>query len=93
MREEIIPKLSQSFGKEVSKNLCRLGEEANELKQYLDERVNSYFSNHICGPFGSVFDLTQEIPLYELKYFIKLLLEKKHRGVSKDVVYYDKFFN
>lgn len=37
MREKMIPLLEESFGKGIAKNLCRLGEEAEELRGYFFE--------------------------------------------------------
>jgi tRNA(Ile)-lysidine synthase len=41
MREETIPLIAQSFGKEIVENLSCLSERASELKKYLDRRIAS----------------------------------------------------
>jgi tRNA(Ile)-lysidine synthase len=41
MREETLPLLNRSFGKEVVENLICLSERAHELKRYLDRKIAS----------------------------------------------------
>lgn len=70
MRHELIPYLSTQFGKEVSPALCRLGEEASELEDYLDAKIAPLLNAAVCGAMGFYLDKDQ---LKEL-----LPLEKKH---------------
>ena len=52
LRHEIIPYLSEQFGKEVAGNLSLLGERAAELKEYLDGRVEAAWSGRRMAPWG-----------------------------------------
>lgn len=42
MRTELLPLLSEHFGKQVSPSLCRLGESALELHEFLEEVLKPY---------------------------------------------------
>ncbi len=44
LREDLIPSLSQHFGKEISLNLCRLGASAEELDLFLQELSLPYLA-------------------------------------------------
>jgi len=57
LRINILPMLSQSFGKEVSDNLALLSERAAELKEYLDRKVSSIQIEE--GPWGKAVYLAQ----------------------------------
>jgi len=52
LREEVIPQLSQAFGKEVGKGLCRLGKEAEQLRRYLDARIEPQLASVRRGRLG-----------------------------------------
>ncbi len=55
LRHEILPSLSKQFGKQVSTSLCRLGEAASELAEFLEVTLEKY-RNCEGG------DLSQEFP-------------------------------
>ena len=86
MRTEILPSLSKSFGKEVGKNLLRLGETASEINEYLEEQTQPYFAPErlIIGPFGTLWDLSTLFPLksLELKYALKKFFVKESISLS-----------
>lgn len=77
LRTKIIPMLSHDFGKEVSPGLCRIGNEAEELKAYLDAQLNDYTQQICRGPFGSLLDLNTQCPSsdFELRYLIRKTCE------------------
>jgi len=50
MRQNLIPMLSESFGKEVSENLSLVSKRAYELRQYLDRKIASI--EVLEGPWG-----------------------------------------
>lgn len=55
MRTEIFPFLNERFGKQSIENLSLLSERAEELKLYLDKRVES--APIYKGPWGTLIDL------------------------------------
>ncbi|MBN4067117.1 tRNA lysidine(34) synthetase TilS [Simkania negevensis] len=59
LRQQILPLLVQSFGKEVTEPLCRLSKASAELRCYLDEKTASY--NHCVSytPDGVVIDFSK----------------------------------
>lgn len=90
MRTQIFPELAKQFGKEVSGNLHRLGRVAQELKEYLDKKTDSYFKQvkEEEGEEGIVVDLN---PLYpfekiELKVFLKRFSSKYELSLSYDAL-------
>lgn len=50
LREDLLPTLSKSFGKEITPSLCRLGEAAAELQDYLETLIAPY-RNQECLNF------------------------------------------
>lgn len=73
LRTQVLPALSEMFGKEVSSGLCAIGMEAGELRSYLDERVAVYLKNIVNGSKGYSLDLNEQCPdsLFELKYLLR----------------------
>lgn len=56
LREEIIPSLSATFGKEIGLNLCRLGETAAELGDFLEEVITPYRKKIVRNEKGATLD-------------------------------------
>lgn len=73
MRISLIPQLSKEFGKEVIAPLCRLGEEGQKLRGYLDRRVEKFSDVKVVGPMGFFIDFRPFFPLesVEVDHFIK----------------------
>ena len=67
LRMEILPLLSQSFGKEVSENLSLLSERAFELREYLDKKIASI--DTLEGPWGKAAYL-ETIDRIEARHFL-----------------------
>lgn len=88
LRKEILPDLSRSFGKEIKENLFRLGNDAFELKQYLERKISPLLTQVQEGPFGSYLDFTPFFPLerIELKAAIKTLFAKEQVILSNDSI-------
>ena len=84
MREEMVPFLTASFGKQVSANLCRLGEESKEVKEYF-HKVNQPI---LEGKDGFRLDLNPYLPmpLIQLKYLIKGWLEQERLTISRQIL-------
>ena len=58
MRMEIFPYLSRTFGKNISENLSLLAVRANELREYLDRKIETH--PILKGPWGVFFELPSE---------------------------------
>ncbi len=78
MRTAILPHLEQQFGKEVSGNLRRLGESAQELADYLMRQLHKYEALIIEDREELRVDLSTYYPLepVEIKAFLKKFSEK-----------------
>ena len=48
--------LRKSLANKSMRSLCRIGTEAGELRNYLNERVHPYFSQMVKGKMGSFLD-------------------------------------
>jgi tRNA(Ile)-lysidine synthase len=76
MRQQIIPELSRQFGKEIHKNLCKLGEAAQELRQYLDRRVEKYFDRVQENEHEVIVEIEPPFEPFEVKVFLKKLAQQ-----------------
>lgn len=87
-RTKIIPELSRDFGKEVGSCLRRIGSEAEELKVYLEEKLDCYIQNMAKGPFGSCLDLETDCPEFdfEIRYLIRKGCEKEGIKLSRHLI-------
>lgn len=87
-RTKIIPELSEDFGKEIHASLCRIGFEAEELKNYLDAQLKKTIHSIVQGPFGSLLDLEKEyfLSALEIKYLIRRLCEKEGMRLSHHLI-------
>ncbi len=74
MREVIFPGIEKQFGKGIGRNLHRLGSSFQELRTYLDRRVERYFSGIQKIKKGYSIRLASFYPLekVEFKHFIQL---------------------
>lgn len=88
MRSEIMPTLSQQFGKEVSGNLCRLGDLAQELESYLERKIEKYESSIQETQEDITIDFTPFYPFeaVEMKFFLKKITERKKVFLSHDSI-------
>lgn len=87
-RTRIIPLLSEEFGKEIAPALCRLGEEAEQLHEYLNSQVAPYLDQAVSGPFGSLLDLSLNCPASPVisKHLIRCFCERHLFALSKDAL-------
>jgi tRNA(Ile)-lysidine synthase len=87
-RVQIIPYLSEVFGKKVDSGLCQISQEASELREYLDERIQPYLNRMIHSPEEYRLDLAGECPqsLFELKYLIRQFCKKSSFALSRQSV-------
>ena len=86
MREELLPYLSNLFGKEISSGLCYLGQESKELIQYLNDQVAPFLSLAVRGPFGSLLDMSGHLPcpVFEIKHLIRLYFKEEGVSLSRE---------
>lgn len=87
MREEILPVLALSFGKEVASNLCRLGEESREVREYFTA-VNRPILDPLLEEGGKAIDLSLWLllPRLQLKYLIKQWLGARDCSPPRQIV-------
>lgn len=85
LRETIFPWLNQAFGKQVQTNLVYLGEEAQELSEYFDQRLTPLLRGAVKGPWGLCLDLQSTLPTsrVELKYLLRLLCAQQGFFLSR----------
>ena len=85
MREEIFPFLRTSFGKEFQQNVCRIAEDAQEMRAYFDEKVASYLDRPIASDFGYFFDFTSHFPtsIFEMRELFRSLGEQFHLSFNR----------
>lgn len=83
MRTEILPYLSKAFGKQIETSLEKLSHEAQELKEYLDSRVEAALSNVKSSPRGLMLDLSSKgSHPFEIKHIIKQLCKASSFPIS-----------
>ncbi len=88
MREVLLPTLSQQFGKQVETSLCRLGEAAEELSEFL-QTVIEPFHRQITRQEGDVsLDFNQFPPQSSFIYkaVIRDFFENERLTLSKSVL-------
>lgn len=90
MRVQMLPYLSEMFGKKVSSGLCQIAEEAGELRDYMDKQVGPYLAKMRIGDQNEyILDLSADCPtdLFELKYLIRQFCKKAAFPLSRDSLY------
>jgi tRNA(Ile)-lysidine synthase len=88
MRLDILPQLSEIFGKQVSSGLCQIAEEAGELRDYLDEKMGGYVDRMSIAGKRYELDLREDCPnhLFELKYLIRQFCKRADFSLSRECV-------
>lgn len=88
LRMTILPQLSKEFGKEISSNLCQIGRDSIELREYLNQQVAPYLAKKQRNVIGSFLDLSDECPksIIELKHLIRLFCEEHAFTLSREAV-------
>lgn len=86
MREEMFPLLTASFGKEISANLCRLGDESKEIKEYF-HNLNRPILATIQKQDPWDLDPYLPMPLIQLKYLLKECLDQEGLTVSGQIIH------
>ncbi len=75
MRNDLLPALAKSFGKEITGSLNAISEEANELNAYMEEKCAGFEKLLHPGPFGTYVDLNGYTHPFEVKYLIRKTLK------------------
>ena len=77
-RTDIIPYLSQAFGKEIQNNLCHLAEETHELQSYFQDKLKQFPVETNADSSKILINLQQSGDLhpYELKMILRELLRR-----------------
>lgn len=88
MRLELMPLLSDKFGKEVSSNLCRLGEAAAELEAFLNELAQPYLEQIQVTGESIGLDFSDQTPPSEFlwKAVLKKFFNKAQLTVSASLL-------
>jgi tRNA(Ile)-lysidine synthase len=88
MRQELIPQLKKSFGKEISANLCRLSEESAELHTYFSTLNEQLLDRIVKDSSGQSLDVTPflPLPLLQLKYLVIEWMRNERMTVSRQMV-------
>lgn len=73
MRQTLIPSLSATFKKEIAKPLSKLGTESQELKEYLDQKVEQILKNKFEVDGSWKLELSDCHPV-EIKHLLKKFL-------------------
>lgn len=86
MRQQLLPNLSEYFGKEVEAGLLSVAEQSHELKDYLDQKALPYFQSKQVSPLGELYDFSKEENLHrvELKHFLRALFLREGEAFSRD---------
>lgn len=89
MRQEMIPLLESSFGKGVASNLCQLGEESRDIRDYFSTLNRPILESLSQGVEGeSHIDLKPYLPLsaIQLKYLLKEWLKLEGVVFSRQIL-------
>ncbi len=88
MRKDMLPLLSSSFGKEISSNLCHLGEESREIKAYFSKLNSPILSSLQKDDLGVHLDLNPFLPLphTQVKYLLKEWFIREGASFSRQVL-------
>ncbi|MBI3236539.1 MAG: tRNA lysidine(34) synthetase TilS, partial [Chlamydiales bacterium] len=72
MREQILPSLSEMFGKEVGSNLYKMGQAASEIDSYLRKKCAPHWERWIDVEDRIEWDLSEVKEVLELKWLLKM---------------------
>lgn len=86
MRKELIPLLSEHFGKEIRKNLCRAAVASRDMEAYLARRCQPLFQRQQWIGDNLHWDLRGEIDPIELSWALKYWADLFCLKVSREVL-------
>jgi tRNA(Ile)-lysidine synthase len=86
MREQLLPMIASSFGKQIQDNLCHLGRTADELSAYFSRKLAPYFETLNKVPQWIEWDLSRvELERIEWEYLFKEWLEREKIVLSRQL--------
>ncbi len=77
MREEIIPYLETTFGKNIRSSLLNIATEHQELKENVLSRIGLFIQGEVSGPWGSFVELGEQIDRFDLSMLIRQMAKKR----------------
>lgn len=88
LREFLIPELSKHFGKQISSSLCRVGDAAAELDEFLENELTPYRKLVISAEEGEALDLSVSLPAspFLLKAVIRDFFHLRGFSVSLNIL-------
>jgi len=88
LRETLMPFLSSHFGKQVTPSLCRVGESAVELGEFLEEQMRPYMSRIRQSAADVALDFAPDPPTSSFlwKAMIRSLFDSQHMALSNAVL-------
>lgn len=88
MRTEILPALTQLFGKEITHSLLRISKEAQELRDELELKLQPYLDKWVVSHVGSFLDLSALYPasVVEFRYLLRKLAETQNTTLVHSVI-------
>ena len=88
MRQQMFPALEQSFGKEIAGNLCRLGEESEQIKTYFSQLNAPLLSTRRVLGGEEELDLNPFLPLslVQVKYLLREWLCQDRALFSREIL-------
>lgn len=88
LRTTIFPQLDKDFGKGVRASLVTLGQEANELRDFIEEELSFWRSLYLTGPFGTCIDFSSHsLPHpYLLREIIRDLSRHHQRSLHRSQI-------
>ena len=88
LRETLMPFLSSHFGKQVTPSLCRIGEAAVELGEFLEEQMQPYISRIRQSEAGVAWDFAPDPPTSSFlwKAMIRSLFDSQRMALSNAVL-------
>jgi len=89
MRLRLIPWLSEEFGKNISRPLCRFAAELEEVEEYLKRRTARYVPNMEKDKDRAVYDFTVSPPSdpLEWKTVVRAVCEQESFPLSRSQLY------
>lgn len=76
MREEMLPYLEQTFGKNIRENLVLLGERMGHIAEYLEMRISSILKDAKIELDAYVVKLPKDLHPLESEYLLRLIGKK-----------------
>jgi hypothetical protein len=88
MRQQIIPFLRESFGKNVSGGLCQIGKDAAQLEEYLDDKLAPLMASVVQTDIGIIlaYEGLPQLHPFELRHVVKRFALKAGMRLSREQI-------